>query len=75
MKMTINKNDTSVPLMHHGPTAHLQKTCTGALPLAGQGLLQSHYGFGERKTNTISAVLGLKLQLLHTVGDNMYNLR
>lgn len=35
--------------MHRGPTVHLQRTCTGALLLAGPGSLQSHCGFEERK--------------------------
>lgn len=48
-----------VPLMHRGPTVHLRKTCTGALPLAGPGSLRSHYGFGEKKRKRIYAILEL----------------
>lgn len=43
-----------VPLKDHGPIVHLQKTCTGALLQASPGLLQSHYGFGERKGKTMT---------------------
>lgn len=52
-----NQNYTVVPLRDRGPTVHLQKTCTGALLLAGPGSLQSHYGFVEKKRKSISAIL------------------
>lgn len=52
-----HENDTDVPLMHHGPTVHRQKTCTGALLLAGPGLLQSHCGFEERKKKSTEELL------------------
>lgn len=49
--------DTAVPQKDHGPTARLQKTCTGALLQAGPELLQSHYGFGKRKRQSFSEAL------------------
>lgn len=39
--------------MHHGPTVHPQRTCTGALPLAGPGSLRSHCGFKERRRKPV----------------------